>query len=87
MPERFSCALTNERDFPGPHGPRVAATGNECHDGKVRRSHQLFEKGKSMAIVTVGIDLAKNVFAIHGVDVAGKPPFCAPACRGPGYWS
>jgi len=25
-----------------------------------------------MAIVTVGIDLAKNVFAVHGVDVAGK---------------
>ncbi len=25
-----------------------------------------------MAIVTVGIDLAKNVFAIHGVDEAGK---------------
>lgn len=29
-------------------------------------------KGKSMAIVTVGIDLAKNVFAVHGVDEAGK---------------
>ena len=26
-----------------------------------------------MAIVTVGIDLAKNVFAVHGVDAAGKP--------------
>jgi transposase len=26
-----------------------------------------------MAIVTVGIDLAKNVFAVHGVDEAGKP--------------
>ena len=26
-----------------------------------------------MAIVTVGIDLAKNVFAVHGVDGAGKP--------------
>lgn len=25
-----------------------------------------------MAIVTVGIDLAKNVFAIHGVDQDGK---------------
>ena len=25
-----------------------------------------------MAIVTVGIDLAKNVFAVHGVDKAGK---------------
>lgn len=25
-----------------------------------------------MAIVAVGIDLAKNVFAVHGVDIAGK---------------
>lgn len=25
-----------------------------------------------MSIVTVGIDLAKNVFAVHGVDAAGK---------------
>ena len=25
-----------------------------------------------MAIVTVGIDLAKNVFAVHGVDQSGK---------------
>jgi transposase len=26
-----------------------------------------------MAILTVGIDLAKNVFALHGVNEAGKP--------------
>jgi transposase len=26
-----------------------------------------------MTIVTVGIDLAKNVFAVHGVDATGKP--------------
>lgn len=25
------------------------------------------------AIVTIGIDLAKNVFALHGVDATGKP--------------
>jgi transposase len=29
-------------------------------------------KGKSMAIVSVGIDLAKNVFVVHGVDATGK---------------
>ena len=28
-----------------------------------------------MAILTVGIDLAKNVFALHGVNEAGKPEF------------
>jgi transposase len=32
-----------------------------------------------MAIVCVGIDLAKNVFAVHGVDEAGKPVLVRPA--------
>ena len=32
-----------------------------------------------MAIVTVGIDLAKNVFAVHGVDGAGKPALQRPS--------
>lgn len=31
-----------------------------------------------MAIVTVGIDLAKNVFAVHGVDEFGKPALLRP---------
>lgn len=31
-----------------------------------------------MAIVTVGIDLAKNVFAVHGVDEFGKPALVRP---------
>ncbi len=31
-----------------------------------------------MAIVTVGIDLAKNVFAVHGVDETGKPSLVRP---------
>lgn len=26
-----------------------------------------------MAIVTVGIDLANNIFRVHGVDESGKP--------------
>lgn len=31
-----------------------------------------------MNIITVGIDLAKNVFAIHGVNEAGKPVVVCP---------
>ena len=31
-----------------------------------------------MAIVTVGIDLAKNVFAVHGVGESGKPKLVCP---------
>ena len=34
-----------------------------------------------MAIVYVGIDLAKNVFAVHGVDEAGKPALMRPAVQ------
>lgn len=32
-----------------------------------------------MRILCVGIDLAKNVFALQGVDEAGKPPQVRPA--------
>ena len=32
-----------------------------------------------MTILTVGIDLAKNVFAVHGVNEAGKPDLKRPA--------
>lgn len=31
-----------------------------------------------MAIVFAGIDLAKNVFAVHGVNPAGKPELVRP---------
>ena len=31
-----------------------------------------------MAIVTVGIDLAKSVFAVHGVYASGKPALVRP---------
>jgi transposase len=44
-------------------------------------SHPLnsFGKEKSMTILTVGIDLAKNVFAVHGVNEAGKATLVRPA--------
>ncbi len=31
------------------------------------------------AIVTIGIDLAKNVFAVHGVNATGKPALVRPS--------
>ena len=34
-----------------------------------------------MAVVFLGIDLAKNVFALHGVDAAGKPCLVRPQVR------
>ena len=42
-------------------------------------SHQPPAEGEVMAIVFVGIDLAKNVFAVHGVNEAGKPELVRPA--------
>ena len=35
-------------------------------------------KGKSVSIITVGIDLAKDVFAVHGVNAAGKAELVKP---------
>jgi len=32
-----------------------------------------------MTIVTLGIDLAKNVFAVHGVDAAGRAALVRPS--------
>jgi transposase len=32
-----------------------------------------------MTIVCVGIDLAKNVFAVHGINEAGRPELVRPA--------
>jgi len=34
-----------------------------------------------MTVVTIGIDLAKNVFAIHGVGTSGKPELLRPEIR------
>ena len=46
-------------------------------------SHQLarfLRKGNSTAaIVTIGMDLAKNVFAVHGVGATGKPALARPS--------
>ena len=34
-----------------------------------------------MTVLLVGIDLAENVFALHGVDDAGKARLAKPAVR------
>ena len=38
-------------------------------------------KEMTMTVVFLGIDLAKNVFALHGVDAAGKPCLVRPQVR------
>jgi hypothetical protein len=75
--------LTNERDFPVPSEPRpcgVAVYGNKVPRWRGESFHQLtcFIGGEIITIVTVGIDLAKNVFSVHGVDEAGKATLVRP---------
>ena len=55
--------------YRGCGGSRQSAS--RCHDG-ASKTHQHQREGKSKAIVTVGIGLAKILFAIHGVDEAGN---------------
>jgi transposase len=56
-----------------------AEYGNEVPRWEVRTFINSLQKGKSMTIVHVGIDLAKNVFAVHGVDEAGRPGLVRPS--------
>ena len=55
-------------------------TATKCQDGEAKLfiNSLVSLKGEIKAIVTVGIDLAKNVFAFHGVDEAGKPALVRP---------
>lgn len=67
-----------------PRGSAETADGMECRDG-VCTLHQNRE-GEPMSIttegnhrvITIGIDLAENVFAVHGVDDSGKPALVKP---------
>jgi len=43
-----------------------------CQAGDVY-SQQQVEKESDMEITRVGVDIAKNVFQIHGVDRSGRP--------------
>ena len=56
---------------------RVAVVGNEYHDG-VANLINSSGRGKPIAILYVGLDLAKNVFAVHGVNESGKPELVRP---------
>jgi transposase len=38
-------------------------------------------KGEVMKIITVGIDLAKNFFAVHGIDESDKVGLARPSVR------
>jgi hypothetical protein len=58
----------------------VAGYGNQVPLWKVRIfiNSLVCESGSLMAIVSVGIDLAKNLFAVYVVDESGKPELVRP---------
>jgi len=75
-----SCRLTNERDFPTRSGfwpaRHRSAKIEFCVFNDERGSH-----GKGYSL---GIDLAKSVFSLHGVDGAGR--WCCGARYGAISW-
>jgi len=68
-----------------PWGLRFTAT--ECQDGEAKLFINSPERGNH-GYLTVGIDLAKNAFAVHGVDESGKPCLIGmEACSGAHHWA
>ena len=41
-------------------------------DGNLDHPHRTTEEGPRMKVKIIGIDLAKDVFGVHGVDAQGK---------------
>ena len=64
---------TRPNEWKGLPRPELAALrrpATQCHDGKCELS-STHSEGEVMSILYVGIDLAKIVFAVHGVNEAG----------------
>jgi hypothetical protein len=55
--------------------------GQLVPDGDIKPCPFICSKEKAMAIMTVGIDLAKSVFAVDGVGDSGKPELLRPEVR------
>jgi hypothetical protein len=56
-----------------------AGYGIEVPRWEVRTLINHLRKREVLSIVHIGIDLAKNVFAVHGVNEAGKPELVRPS--------
>jgi hypothetical protein len=41
-------------------------------DGNLDHPHRTTEEGPGMKVKIIGIDLAKDLFGVHGVDLRGK---------------
>ena len=67
-PPLIVLAEISHKQWDGRPHPQTAST---CQSGSVS-SHLTRMGASAMNITTVGIDLAKNVFQMHGVDAWGK---------------
>ena len=74
--------LTNGRAFPAPSNPRRGALPSGAKMGGAS-AHQLTRTGKAHGHYCHGIDLAKNIFAVHGVNVGVRCCCANPRWRAP----
>lgn len=53
----------------------VQTTINQRMRGEVMNKHTtaIIQNASNATITTIGIDLAKNLFVVHGADASGKP--------------
>lgn len=64
-----------QRDGPGIEGSVKPIVGRQMATGKHDKRQRALD-GVAPEIVTVGLDLAKNVFQVHGADDAGRAVLC-----------
>ena len=62
-----------------PRSAEVAVLCNWALSWTGQTFHQLFRKENFLPIVTVGIELAKNVFAMHVVELQATPCWFSPS--------
>ena len=75
---RYVRRLTNEMDFPVPSCPRCSGGRQRSATMRSANSHSLTWQGRSIGILYVDIDLAKNVFAVTRLIRVASPSWRAP---------
>lgn len=69
-PQVFSVGPNERKGLPRPELSAKRMSATECQVGKCELS-STHSEGEVVAIDRVGIDLAKSVFALHGVNHEG----------------
>ena len=64
---------------------RLRFSAQQWHDAEAHLFINSLFVGRGMSIVAVGMDPAKSVFAVHGIDEGGKPALAGPGARPDAY--